>query len=220
MLIPVLGFADIAFMEYSPVANHYAHLAIIGVVGLAAAGWSQWHQASRGPALAAAALVVGALGGLTWRQNRIFENVETLYRTTLEENPGSWVAHGNLGGLLANSGRLPEAIPHFVEALRLKPDYPQARVSLGSALASEGPDGRGEGAVRGGPPPSPRFLRMAHYNLALILEATGQAAGSDPAASRRPCGCGPILPRPTTISASPWPRRAAWPRPFRISGRR
>lgn len=173
MLVPVLGFTDIAFMEYSPVANHYQHLAIVGVVGFAAASWERWHRASRAPALAAAALVVGILGVLTWRQNLTYRNVESLYRTTLEENPGSWVAQGNLGGLLAGSGRLPEAIPHLVEALRLRPDYPQAHVSLGSALASQGRLEEARAQFEEALRLRPDFAE-GHYNLAMILEGTGR----------------------------------------------
>ena len=172
MLVPVLGFTDIAFMEYSPVANHYQHLALIGVAGLAAAGWSRWHRVSRASALAAAVLVVAILAALTWRQNRIFQNVESLYRTTLEENPEAWVAHGNLGGLLAASGRLPEAIPHFVEALRLRPDYPQARVSLGSAFASEGRLDEARAQFEEALQLRPDFAD-GHYNLGLVFRAQG-----------------------------------------------
>jgi protein O-mannosyl-transferase len=173
MLIPVMGFADIAFMEYSLVANHYQHLAIIGVVALAAAGWSGWRKQSRGLATAAAVVVVGILAALTWRQNQTYRDLETLYRTTLEQNPDSWVAQGNLGSLLAGTGRLQEAIPHFVEALRIKPDYPQARVSLGSALANTGhlPEAltQFEEAVR----IRPNFAE-GRYNLGLALSALGR----------------------------------------------
>jgi protein O-mannosyl-transferase len=174
MLIPVMGFADIAFMEYSLVANHYEHLAIIGVVALAAAGWSGWREKSRGLATAAAAVVVGVLFALTWRQNQTYRDLETLYRTTLEQNPDSWVAQGNLGSLLAGTGRLQEAIPHFVEALRIKPDYPQARVSLGSALANTGhlPEALAqfEEAAR----IRPNFAE-GRYNLGLALSAMGRS---------------------------------------------
>ena len=36
-MVPVLGFADVGFMRYSLVADHYQHIAIIAVVALAAA---------------------------------------------------------------------------------------------------------------------------------------------------------------------------------------
>ena len=37
-LLPVLGFADVYFMKFSLVANHYQHIALIGPVALAGAG--------------------------------------------------------------------------------------------------------------------------------------------------------------------------------------
>ena len=46
-LVPVMGFTDVGFMKYSLVADHYQHIAIIGVIALAAAGWSIWHQRAR-----------------------------------------------------------------------------------------------------------------------------------------------------------------------------
>ena len=39
-----MGFTDVGFMKYSLVADHYQHIAVIGVIALAAAGWSIWHQ--------------------------------------------------------------------------------------------------------------------------------------------------------------------------------
>ena len=43
-LVPVAGFTDVGFMRFSLVADHYQHIAIIGVIALAAAGWSIWHK--------------------------------------------------------------------------------------------------------------------------------------------------------------------------------
>ena len=173
MLIPVLGFADIAFMEYSPVANHYEHLALIGVAGLAAAGWSLWAARQSGAARGAAALVVGVLFSLTWRQNQTYRSLENLYRTTLAGNADSWVAHGNLGSLLASEGRLPEAVPELEAALRLRPDYPQARVALGSALANTGHLAEAGAQFAEAVRLRPDFAE-GHYNLALVLQAAGR----------------------------------------------
>jgi protein O-mannosyl-transferase len=39
-LIPVMGLADVGYMEHSLVADHYQHIAIIAVVALAGAGWA------------------------------------------------------------------------------------------------------------------------------------------------------------------------------------
>ncbi len=73
-LAPVMGFMDVGFMEYSLVADHYQHIAIIGVITLAAAGWSAWRQWTRKAAYwaatAVAILVLGALVFLSWRKAR------------------------------------------------------------------------------------------------------------------------------------------------------
>ncbi len=45
-LMPVLGFADVGFMQYSLVADHYPYIALIGLVALVAAGFSYWHRAN------------------------------------------------------------------------------------------------------------------------------------------------------------------------------
>ncbi len=37
-LVPVMGFVDVGFMQYTLVADHYQHIAVIGVISLVAAG--------------------------------------------------------------------------------------------------------------------------------------------------------------------------------------
>jgi Flp pilus assembly protein TadD len=49
-------------------------------------------------------------------------------------------AHNNLGVALASQDRLNEAIAHFREALRLEPNYAQARANLAIALQEAGKD--------------------------------------------------------------------------------
>ncbi len=43
-LVPVLGFTDVGFMRLSLVADRYQHIAIIGMIALAGAGWDIWHE--------------------------------------------------------------------------------------------------------------------------------------------------------------------------------
>lgn len=44
MLSPVMGFTDVAFMKSSLVADHYQHLALIGVTTLAGASLASWFR--------------------------------------------------------------------------------------------------------------------------------------------------------------------------------
>jgi protein O-mannosyl-transferase len=179
-LVPVMGFADVQFMQYSLVADHYAQLALIGVVTLAAAAWSRWRERvgpGRPLPLLAAVAAVGGLSALTYAQASDYRDAETLYRATLAGNPACWLAQNNLGGLLYRSGRVAESIPHFEEALRLKPDLFEARNDLGLALAASGR--LSEAATQ-------FDLALAihpdnaavHYNKGTALAAAGQLDGA------------------------------------------
>ena len=113
-LVPVMGFVDVGFMKYSLVADHYQHIAIIGVIALAASVWSIWHQRMRrgdySAAKALAAVAACTLIFLTWRQSELYRDAMTLYQATLNKNPDCWLAHDNLGNALFDSGRTKEAI--------------------------------------------------------------------------------------------------------------
>ncbi len=141
-LVPVLGFTDVGFMKYSLVSDHYQHIAIMGVLGLAAAGWSEWRERSWGrvrtAAGAAAVVAAGTLAVLTYQQSGLYCDAVRLYQATLEKNPGSWLAHYNLGNALNNIGRPQEAIFHFEQALRLKPDFTEAHNNLAATWEAMG----------------------------------------------------------------------------------
>ncbi len=126
-LFPVLGFLNVYPFVYSYVADHFAYLASLAVILPVAVA------AARRPYLSA--LLVAILAVLTWREARMYKDVETLYTETLRRNPASWISHNNLGDFLVNQpGRLNGAIGHFEAALRLKPNYMLALNNLGVAL--------------------------------------------------------------------------------------
>ncbi|MGW8256225.1 MAG: tetratricopeptide repeat protein, partial [Thermoguttaceae bacterium] len=141
-LIPVLGFVDVGFMRYSLVADHYQHLAIIGVIGLTASGWGVWHERVRKPARwipkAAAALAAGILMLLTYQQSELYRDPVVLYQDTLKKNPNCWMAYNNLGVAFFHTNRLQEAIKYYRQSLSLKPDHAEALNNLGVALVQVG----------------------------------------------------------------------------------
>ena len=75
--------------------------------------------------------LVAVLAVLSWRQSRMYADIETLYRTTIDRNPDCWMAHNNLGNALADRGQVDEAIAHYQKALEIKPDYAEAHNNLG-----------------------------------------------------------------------------------------
>jgi len=141
-LVPMLGFFMLYTFRYSFVADHYQYVASIGPLALAAAGISTaLSRFERSipflkPVFCGVLLLV--LGLLTWRQAATYTDLKTLWQTTAERNPGSWMAHGNLGNLLLKQGRLEEAFGQLQQALRIKPDYYEALNDLGTVFADEG----------------------------------------------------------------------------------
>lgn len=142
-LAPVMGFTSPVFMvEQSLVADHYQHIALIGVVVLVAAGWATWRKrcrrSNRRWVDAAAAAAAGTLAVLTWQQSTLYRDNVTLFRATVAQNPDSALAHNNAGVALLQAGRLQEGKGHIEEALRLRPDYAGAYNNLGGALVQAG----------------------------------------------------------------------------------
>ena len=147
-LVPVMGFTDVYFMKFSLVADHYAHLALIGVVCLAGAGWARWDARSRRvavvrgapvtPARLAGGAVIVALAVLTWRQCGIYHDSRSLWSSVLAANPESIPAQNNLGNDLNAAGRPDEALAHYREALRIDPALPNAHNNIGMILAQMG----------------------------------------------------------------------------------
>jgi tetratricopeptide (TPR) repeat protein len=169
-LFPTLGFFNVYAFLFSYVADHWQYLASLGIIALAAAGWG---YLPRRPARIGAGVLLAGMGVLSWGQCRMYDNVETFYRTILDRNPGAWMAHDNLGVVLARSGRLPEAITHYQEALRLKPDSAEIYHDLGTALTQAGrlPEAVAdyEQALRLQP-----GYAAAHYHLGSVLARMGR----------------------------------------------
>jgi protein O-mannosyl-transferase len=137
-LFPALGFVNVYPFVFSYVADHFQYLAAAAAIPAMAAAFAlaadRLSPSGRTAARAFAAALVLVLAGLTWRQCRNYRDLETFYRSILEGNPDSWLAHDNLGVVLVRRGKLDEAVVHYREAIRLNPDYPEAYNNYGNVL--------------------------------------------------------------------------------------
>ena len=82
----------------------------------------------------AAFALLALLGTLTWRQGSTYLTEETLWRTTIERNPASWLAENDLGLTLAKNGQTDEAITHCGHGSLIWPDFDANRHAFGGVL--------------------------------------------------------------------------------------
>ncbi len=182
-LLPVMGFAEVGFMRYSPVSNHYAHLALIGLAALAGAGLARGEERlaraeppwkiPRAAFWGAGMILGGMLGVLTWRQCTIYADGERLYRDTLARNPSSALAHTNLGVILTLSGRFDEALGELQAAVKLTPASAKAHDDLGVALYRLGRIAEAIREYREAVRLEPEFFE-AHNNLGAAFARAGR----------------------------------------------
>jgi tetratricopeptide (TPR) repeat protein len=142
-LFPALGFLNVYPFRYSFVADHFQYLACIAPLTLAAAGITlavkkvQVANFCRMPALFGFLLAL-TLAVMTWKQAHLYSDILTLWRTTIDRNASSWMAHTNLGAELDDQGRSDEAMAEYQAALRINPKETMARNNLGMSLAQMG----------------------------------------------------------------------------------
>ena len=134
-ILPVLGFADMNYLKFSPVADHFIYLPIIGLIGLVVAGL---HSLSPGfgliPRLILPGVIAIAIVSLTWMAHTHaarFADEQKMWAYNIERNPSAWAAHNNLGYVLLQSGRINEARQQFETALRLNANSADAHNNLG-----------------------------------------------------------------------------------------
>jgi tetratricopeptide (TPR) repeat protein len=141
-LSPLLGFIMLYTFYYSFVSDHYQYVASIGPIALVAAGMTMAVSklGKQSPFLkpALGGIVLLVLGLLTWRQNLMYADAETLWRTTIARNPDAWMAYDNLGIILSRRGEVDEAMALFQKTLALRPDDALACNNLGLVLCQKG----------------------------------------------------------------------------------
>lgn len=172
-LVPILGFVPISSQRFTWVMDHLVYVSLLGAIGLLVAAYDAMaHHRFAAPLLL---LACGFLGFLAHHHAATFRNEEALWSHNVALNPQAWMAHYNLGKLAADAGRSDDALRHYRDALRARPDYPEAWNNLGTQLRDRGeiPDAivAFENAIRFKP-----THHAAHNNLAAVHASTGRFA--------------------------------------------
>jgi tetratricopeptide (TPR) repeat protein len=74
----------------------------------------------------------------TYERNQIWQDEVTLWRDCVVKSPQKARPHYNLGTSLSAEGKTSKAIHHYLEAIRLKPNYAEAYSNLGVDLMNQG----------------------------------------------------------------------------------
>jgi Flp pilus assembly protein TadD len=79
-------------------------------------------------------VVLVALAAATSARVRVWKDSGSLFLDALEKTRENYLAHLNLGHFSLEAGRTDEALGHFREAERIRPDEPEVHVGLGYTL--------------------------------------------------------------------------------------
>ena len=137
-LVPVIGLVRVGAQS---MADRYTYVPSIGLFILlcwSVPGRAMKRQSMKVITCVAAGAALAVCMALSRVQVRYWKDSETLFRHALDVTRDNWLAHNSLGNALMESGRLPEAIEHLEQALRIDPDYAQAHNNLGNALMGSG----------------------------------------------------------------------------------
>jgi tetratricopeptide (TPR) repeat protein len=141
-LVPVIGFVQVGDQAW---ADRYSYLPSIGLFVIVAWGVSDLVErfsttpAKVVPKLAIACSVVCLVCiALTEQQLRYWKNTRTLFEHANAVTKDNTLAITLLGSLAAQAGDMAGAMARYDEALRIKPNYPEAHFFRANALDKTG----------------------------------------------------------------------------------
>jgi tetratricopeptide (TPR) repeat protein len=173
MLVPVIGIVQVGSQM---MADRFTYLPQIGPCIALAWGLADvrrsWPSRRRLWGVGAA-LSLAFLMGCAWRQTTFWQDSETLWTHALACNSQNYVAHNDVGLVLADRGRLDQAMAHYQKALEIDPDYALAHYNLAVILAGRGQVDSAITHYQKALEIKPDYAH-AYYNLAVVLADRGQ----------------------------------------------
>jgi tetratricopeptide (TPR) repeat protein len=173
MLVPVSGVAQAGSQAR---ADRFTYLPQIGLcIALVwgAAGACRSRPGRRWLGGIGSALVLAALAGCAWRQASFWHDSEILWNRALACTSGNYMAHYNLGLVLAGRHRLGEAIDHYRLAMEIDPQCAESYNNMGVALVQLGRLDEALAQYRQAVAIRPDYA-MARCNLGTVLANGGR----------------------------------------------
>jgi Tfp pilus assembly protein PilF len=194
-LVPVIGLVQVGEQA---MADRYTYFPAIGIFLIIAFGAQE--LAGRFPAakkigIAAAGLVLAGCVGLTEKQLQFWRSDETLFAHAIAINPGTEIAHLNLGVVYEKQGRPDDAMREYRTALAINPRREHTHNNIANLLDLAGQPAAAlaeyAAALRLNPSSVTTHLNLGtqRFELGQFTEAAaefGEAARLAPADARVP----------------------------------
>jgi tetratricopeptide (TPR) repeat protein len=132
-LVPVIGLVQVGVQS---MADRYTYLTVPGLQ--LAVLWTLRELLPRRMAAVLAGITLAAAAVLTWRQQGVWRDSDTLFSHALAVTERNYVAHDNRGLHRHGQGRIDEALADYRASLAIHPGYLNAHNNLGHALARLG----------------------------------------------------------------------------------
>jgi protein O-mannosyl-transferase len=172
-LVPVIGLVQVGEQAR---ADRYTYIPLIGISIMLA--WGVAELIERRPRTRFALGVVSAAFcaawlAISWSQIQYWRNSTALFEHAIASTENNYIAHLNLGTVLAEQGRTRDALRHLYASVEEKPDHNDGHDSLGAVLGQMGRTREAaeqfQQAIRLQPNDS-----EAHSNLGNVLLAQGK----------------------------------------------
>lgn len=174
-LVPVIGIIQVGAQAR---ADRYAYIPLLGI--FVALVWllsdiADSKEIGLRWRIPTAAIVLVVLSLVTWRQLGYWRSNVDLWTHSLEVTQSNFVAEENLAVTLGDLGREDEALTHFENAARIRPDDPNCLLNIGMSLIKhhrlqEATD-KFETVIRTNQ--DPKWLAVAYRGLGAVSDLMG-----------------------------------------------
>ncbi|HQY88838.1 MAG TPA: glycosyltransferase family 39 protein, partial [Tepidisphaeraceae bacterium] len=195
-IFPAIGFFNVYPHRYSFVADHFQHLAGIGLIVLICAMIVQF-VSKKSTQIVIGSILILVLSAMSFAHSLSYQSFTKLWTDTLKKSPNSWMVHVNYGHAMRDEDRDADARAAYERALALKRN-PETLQNVASSMLQQNDFANAKPLLLEAEQLDPRYI-LSTLTLAGLLAEEGDLVGAtlritrvldqtndtDPDASRR-----------------------------------